>query len=58
MFKCFSSNNTQLNQDELLNKIRTLNTEAISIDLSEYKLSFNEKTGDWKSKSFDKISEL
>lgn len=37
------------NGDKLLDQIRSLSGMSLGIRLNEYKLDFNEQTGDWKS---------
>jgi hypothetical protein len=37
------------NGDKILEDIRSLNGLNLNMKLNEYKLEFNEQTGDWKS---------
>lgn len=51
MFSCKSSPKlTVVDPQNVLNNLRSLQSLNLSINLNDYKLEFNEKLGDWKSK--------
>ncbi len=48
MFSCGAKKKND-NGDKILNDIRSLAGLNLGIKLNEFKLEFNENTGDWKS---------
>lgn len=52
MFSCKSAPKIPVyNQEKVFHDLRTLPGQNFSIKLSEFKLDFNEKIGDWRSKN-------
>jgi hypothetical protein len=54
MFACGGKKKID-NPDKILNEIRSLNGMNLVIKLNDYKLEFNENTGDWKSNEKNKL---